>query len=142
MDSSNRFWPLVFVIFAKLVVNHLFCGIDVFIGPATKFFDFAAGTLQGDTLALYLFIICVDCILQPSVDLMKEYDFTLQKARSRGYTAETITDVDYADDIVLHTNTLTQTESLLHRLEQAAGGIGFHVDVSKIEYMCFNQNPL
>ena len=37
----------------------------------------------------------------------------------------TITDVDYADDIALLAKTPTQAESLLHSLVQAADGIGF-----------------
>ena len=41
--------------------------------------------------------------------------------------------------IVLLVNTLTQAESLLHHLEQAAGGIGLHMNTDKMEYMCFNQ---
>ena len=48
-------------------------------------------------------------------------------------------DADYTDDIVLLANTPTQAESLLHSLEQAAAGIGFHVNTDKTEYMCFNQ---
>ena len=36
-------------------------------------------------------------------------------------------------------NTHTQAESLLHSWEQAAGGIGLHVNADKTEYMCFNQ---
>ena len=42
----------------------------------------------------------------------------LKKARSRRYPAKTITDTDYADYIVLLTNTPTQAESWLHSLEQ------------------------
>ena len=34
-------------------------------------------------------------------------------------------------------NTPTQTESLPHSLEQAADGIGLHVNVDKTEFMCF-----
>ena len=34
-------------------------------------------------------------------------------------------------------NTPTQAESPLHSLEQAAGGIGLHVNANKMEYMCF-----
>ena len=48
-------------------------------------------------------------------------------------------DVDYANDIALLTNILAQAETLLHSLEQAAGGIGLHVNVDKTEYMCFNK---
>ncbi len=36
-------------------------------------------------------------------------------------------------------NTPTQAETLLHSLEQAAAGIGFHVNAHNTEYMCFNQ---
>ena len=53
---------------------------------------------------------------------IKENCFTLfkKKPRSRQYPAETITDADYADDLVLLANTLAQAESLLYSLEQAA----------------------
>ena len=54
----------------------------------TDFFDIVAGVLQGDTLALYLFIISLDFMLRTSVDLMKENGFTLAKARSRRYLAQ------------------------------------------------------
>ena len=105
----------------------------------TEFFDIVTGVLQGDTLALYQFIICQDYILQTSIDLMKENGFTLEKARSRRYSAQTIMDMDYTDDITLLVNTPTPAESLLLSLEQAAGGIGLYVNADKTEYTCFNQ---
>ena len=55
------------------------------------------------------------------------------------YPAKTITDADYADDIVILANTPNQAETLLHSLERAAAGIGLHVNAHKTEYMCFNQ---
>ena len=70
---------------------------------------------------------------------MKENSFKLAEERSRRYSAQTITDMDYADDIALLANTPSQTETLLHSLEQAAGDIGLHVNADKMEYMCFNQ---
>ena len=88
-------------------------------------FNIVAVVLQGDALALYLFIICVDYVLQASIDLIKENGF---EARRRLYLTETITDTDYANDIVLLANIPTQNESLLHSLKQAAGGIGVHVN--------------
>ena len=78
-------------------------------------------------------------MVRTSIDLMKENGFKLAKEKSRRYPAQTITDADYADDIVLLANTLAQAETLLHSLEQAAGGIGLHVNADKTEYMCFNQ---
>ena len=46
---------------------------------------------------------------------------------------------DYADDIAILANTPNQAETLLYSLEQAAEGIGLHVNAHKTEYMCFNQ---
>ena len=36
-------------------------------------------------------------------------------------------------------NAPAQAETLLHSLEQAATGIGLHVNAHKTEYVCFNQ---
>ena len=70
---------------------------------------------------------------------MKENGFKLAKERSIRYIAQTTMDADYADDIALLVNSTTQAKSLLHSLEQAAGGIGIHVNADKTEYACFNQ---
>ena len=51
--------------------------------------DFFEIVLQGDSLAPYLFIICLDYIIRKSIDLIKENDFTLKMARSRRYSAVT-----------------------------------------------------
>ena len=75
------------------------------------------GVLQGDTLAPYLFIICLYYILRASIGIMKDNGFKLTKKRSRRYTAQTITDTDYADDRALLANTPAQGEILLHGLE-------------------------
>ena len=100
------------------------------------YFDIVAGVPQGDTLVSYLFIICPEYVLRTSIDKMKENGFKLTKERSSRYPAQTITDVDYADDIVLLANATAEAETLLHSLERAAAGIGLHF---KTEYMCFNQ---
>ena len=105
----------------------------------TEYFDIAAGVLQGDTLAPYLFIICLDYVLRTSIDNIRENGFVLTKKRSRRYPAKTITDADYADDIALLANTPNQAETLLHSLEPAAAGIGLHVNAHKTEFMRFNQ---
>ena len=84
----------------------------------SDFFHIVSGVLQGDTLAPYLFIIGQDYVLQIPIDLVKEYDFTLKKARSRQYPTQTIIDADYAtDDIAMLAYTPIQAKSLLHSLE-------------------------
>ena len=64
--------------------------------------------------------------------------YTEKKTRSSRYNAETITDVDYADDLTL-TNTPAEAEFLLHSLEKAVGGISLHVNANKTEYVCFKR---
>ena len=42
----------------------------------TDFFGIVAGVLKGDTLAPYLFKICLDYVLRTSIELMRENSFT------------------------------------------------------------------
>ena len=87
----------------------------------TDYFNIVAEVLQGDTLAPYLFIICLDYMLWTSIDKIKENSLEIKK-RSRRYLAKTITDADYTDDIAILANAPAQTETLLHSLEQASTG--------------------
>ena len=66
-------------------------------------------------------------------------NFELTKKRSRRYPAKTITDADYANDIVILANAHAQAETLLHSQERAAAGIGLPINTHKTEFMCFNQ---
>ena len=103
----------------------------------TNYFNIVAGVLQRDILASYLFIICLDYMLIMSIDIRKENGFKLAKERSRWYPAQTITNVNSADDKALMTCTPAQAESLLHSLELTAAGIGLYVNADKTEYMSF-----
>ena len=97
----------------------------------TEYFDIVAGVLQGNTLAPYLFIICLYYVLRTSIDKIKENGFELTTKRSRRYPAKTITDADYADDIAILANTPNQAKTLLHSLEQAAAGISLNSNAHK-----------
>ena len=72
----------------------------------TDYFVIEAGVLPRDTLATYLFIICLYYELRKSID-----------------------------DIVLLANAPTQAETLLHNLKQADAGIGLHANAHKTEYI-------
>ena len=67
--------------------------------PDGDYFDIIVGVPQGDTLAPYPFINCLDYVLRTSIDIMKDNSFKLTKERSRRYSAQTIANADYADDI-------------------------------------------
>ena len=105
----------------------------------TEYFDIVAGVLQWDTLAPYLFIICLGYVLRTSIEKIRENGFELTKKRSRRYPAKTITDADNPDDIAILANTPDQAETQLHSLERAAASIGLNVNAHKTEYMCYNQ---
>ena len=107
--------------------------------PDGDYFSIVVGVLQRDTLAPYLFIICLDCVLRTSPDEMKYNGFKPVKERNRRYPAQTITDADYADDIALLANTPTQAKPLLQSPKRAVADIGLHVNADKAEYMFFNQ---
>ena len=53
----------------------------------TEYFDIVAGVLQGNTLAPYLFIICLDYVLRTSIGKIRENGFELTKKRSRRYSS-------------------------------------------------------
>ena len=50
----------------------------------TEYFDIVAGVLQGDTLAPYLFIICLDYALRKLIDKIREKGFKLTKKEAEG----------------------------------------------------------
>ena len=99
----------------------------------TEYFNIVAGIIQWDTLALYLFIICLDYVLRTSIDKIRENGFGLTKKRSRRYPTKTITDADYADDIAILANTPNQAETLLHGSERATACISLHVNAQIME---------
>ena len=92
---------------------------------------------SGDTLAPYLFIICLDYVLRTSYDKIWENRFELTKKRSKRYPAKTITDTDYADDLALLANTPDQAETLLHSLERAAA-----VQIAFLKFTSWNNQAL
>ena len=106
----------------------------------TAFFEITTGVLQGDTLAPFLFILCLDYILKTSVDINAELGFTLTERRSRRYPATHITDIDYADDIAITTNDMKSANTLLHQIEVTSNEIGLSINTEKTQYMKLNQN--
>ena len=57
--------------------------------------------------------------------------FTLEKAKSRRHRALCVTDIDYADDIALRSDSVDKAEKLLHNVEMAAKLIGLHINEKK-----------
>ena len=74
-------------------------------------------------------------MLRTSIDEINDNGFKLAKEKSKRYSAQTITDADYTDDITLKANIHAQIETLGHKLEWTAGRIGLPVNADKTEYI-------
>ena len=101
----------------------------------THYFDIVAGLQQGNTLAPYLFVICIDYVLRTSTDKIKKKRFQANKGKKQKVPCTN----NYRRRLALLANTPAQAETLLHCLERVAACIGLHVSAHKTEYMCFNQ---
>ena len=96
-----------------------------------------AGVLQGDTLAPFLFIIVLNEIMRSCISLAEEAvilePFTLN-VRSKNYFAPIrLSDLDFADDIVLINTSIASAERMLQALESEAMRAGFVINVKKTQ---------
>ena len=80
----------------------------------TSFFPIHAEVLQGDALAPYLFIIAVDYAMRTAIFNSADCGLNLEKARSRRHPALCGSDIDYADDIALLSDSVDKAEKLFH----------------------------
>ena len=100
-----------------------------------------AGVLQGDTLAPFLFILCVDIILQ-HLDKKKGInlgaDDTRESARQgteprRQYLRlrKYLSHLAYADDVVLIATTRPDLQDLLNQFQEVASFLGMQINLGK-----------
>ena len=91
----------------------------------TDEFDIYSGVLQGDTLAPYLFMIVLDNCLRSAINGREELlGFTINPRRSHRVGPLMVTDLDFADDIALVSDTACQAQELLVRVEDTALRVG------------------
>lgn len=99
------------------------------------------GVLQGDTLAPFLFVLLLDCILEDSLDPTlglrldgHQHNVPPSSARQRALVdhAAFITDLDYADDLALLVpNSSANTQTQLRNLERGAALANLKLNVGK-----------
>ena len=100
----------------------------------TDHFDISSGVLQGDVLAPFLFIMCLDRILERAMQ-NSEFGITLRRigTKSRGMQEIKLTDIDYADDIVFFSNTKETLEAMILALIKEAGKAGMKLNVGPMK---------
>jgi len=106
----------------------------------TDVFHIAAGVLQGDTLAPFLFIIVLDYALRKAIDGRAEkLGLQTKQRRSRRCPATLVTDLDFADDIALISEEIQQAQALLLRVEEASASVGLAMTAKKTKILAFSQ---
>ena len=106
----------------------------------TPLFKITTGVLQGDTIAPFLFIICLDYVLSNSLKDIENLGLIITERKSRRYPATRETDIEYADDIAITTNSIEEANTILHQIEEISKEIGLCINVSKTEYMSLNED--
>ena len=102
----------------------------------TEQFAIDTGMLQGDPLAPFLFIICLNYALRSAIT--DSDGLTLKRRRSSHHPAVVLPDLDYADDIALLENTIKSAQDLLNRVEKACQDVGLFLNAPKTKYMHLN----
>ncbi|KAL5272182.1 hypothetical protein ACHWQZ_G000417 [Mnemiopsis leidyi] len=81
----------------------------------------------------------IDYIMTVAIDDNEtEHGFTLKPAQSRRVVSETVTDVEFADDVALVTDSIEAAQNLLGRLETAASSVGLSMNDGKTEFLTVN----
>ena len=99
----------------------------------TETFDTTSGVLQGDTLSPHIFILLVDYILRHS--LVYEDGSTLKPASGRRHPAVTLTDLAYACDVSITSDSASGAESAFRRLLLHSVAIGLKLNAVKTKVL-------
>ena len=105
-------------------------------GKTEQFAIIDRGVLQGDPLAPFLFIICLDYALCSTIT--DSDGLTLKRCRSSRHPAAVLTDLNYADDIALLEDTIKSAQDLLNHVEKACQDVSLFLSISKTKYMHLN----
>ncbi|XP_038050883.1 uncharacterized protein LOC119724034 [Patiria miniata] len=132
-------------------VEHVFEDLDIEGGPfndeeyvtsvggVTESFDILTGVLQGDILAPFLFIIVLYYALRKAINIREEeLGFTIVPRKSRRLSHVMITDMDFAYDIALVSNTVEQARTLLLSVEEECLKVGLQLNTKKTKVLAYN----
>ena len=85
------------------------------------------GVLEGDPLALFLFIIFLDYALR--ISNSSNDGLTLKHRRTSRYPVEVLADLDYPDDIMLLEDFIESGQDLFNRVDKAGQDVELFVNI-------------
>ena len=107
----------------------------------TEEFDIVKGVVQGDTLSPYLFVIILDYALRKTIKgHEEELGFTIVPRRSQRVHPIVLTDLDFAGDIALISDSVRQASELLQRVESECSKVGLLINYNKTKVMSVKQH--
>ena len=102
----------------------------------TSFFNILAGIFQGDTLAPFLFIVCLDYALKEAFKISDGNCGIIIEPKQGSRSPEIrLKDLANADDIAIINKSLDLAKNLLHCVESSARLIGLHLNAGKTEIL-------
>ena len=104
----------------------------------TDNFNISSGVLQGDVLAPFLFVMCLDRLLHESMQ-NPNFGLTLFRSgtKSRGRQIMRLRDIDYADDVALFAGSRETLQDMMLSLmnEAAKAGMKLNIGTTKTAWM-------
>ena len=106
----------------------------------TDLFQIQAGVLQGDTLVPLVFVLVVDYAMKQAIHgHEEELGLEITPRKSQQHPAIKVTDMLFADDVVLPSEEIDQAQKFLSTVQTEAAKIGFHINAKKTEFMAYKQ---
>ncbi|KAI8509483.1 hypothetical protein Bbelb_133310 [Branchiostoma belcheri] len=141
MFSVLRHYGIPEVIVNAIQVLYYNSKSAVFVdGNISDPFQVTTGVLQGDVLAPFLFIVLIDYLMSESTK-GTDSGVVTHPRQSRRHPAQTLNDLDFADDIALLESTIPRAQEQLTKTAVAGKQLGLIISVPKTEYMAYNCNP-
>jgi hypothetical protein len=127
---------IIAAVFSVMEQHKLFVRTD---DGDSDLFEVTIGVLQGDTLAPFLFIVVLDLVLRTSLDPALGVPLhrhsasttTMQTRQAAAAQRTVLTDLDFADDIVLLTRNTADAQEQLRHLEAGALKVGLKINTGK-----------
>lgn len=119
--------------------------VDTKFDGITEEFPITSGVLQGDPLAPFLFDVVLDLVLRKNIDPLANHGVLIRRttdiprAVSR-FPQQRLTDLDFADDVVLMSHDMDGLRILTEAFETGAREVGLTLNfkAGKTEWMSFN----